>query len=85
MPARLPALACAGLGVLALLAAMASLWPGLALPAWPAGTLALTALALAALPGRVVPTALGTLCGAFALLLMSAEVGALWAMALTAP
>lgn len=85
MPARLPALACAGLGVLALLAAMASLWPGLAIPAWPAGTLALAALALATLRGRVLPNALGTLCGAFALLLMSAEVGALWAMALTAP
>ena len=85
MPARVPALACAGLGVLALLAAMASLWPGLQVPAWPAGTLSLAALALAAMPGRVLPKALGTLCGAFALLLVSAEIGALWVMALAAP
>jgi hypothetical protein len=85
MAARLPAAATAGLGVLALVAAMASLWPGLDVPAWPAGTLAIAALALAWLPGGVRPKALGTLSAALSLLLVAAEVGALWAVALAIP
>jgi hypothetical protein len=83
--ARLPAASCAGLGLLALVAAMASLWPGLAVPAWPAGTVAVPALALAWLPGSVLPKALGTLCSAFALFVVTAEIGALWAVAAALP
>ncbi len=81
----LPALLCAALGVLAVAAGLASLWPDLHVPAWPAGTLALPALGLAWLRGPVVPKALGTLCGAFALVLVSLEVGALWAVAAAIP
>jgi hypothetical protein len=85
LAARLPAVLCAGLGALALVAAMASLWPGLRLAAWPAGTVAVPALALAWLPGSVLCKAFGTLCSAFALVLVAVEVGALWGLAAAIP
>ena len=84
-PARLPSLLSAVLGASAIAAAMASFWPGLHFPAWPAGTLALAALAFACLRGPVLPKAVGTLSGALALLLVSLEVGALWAVAAAIP
>jgi hypothetical protein len=73
------------LGTLALAIALASLWPALDIPAWPAGTLALLALAVAWLPGRVLPKAFGTLTATFALVLVSAEITALWAVSAAIP
>lgn len=72
---------CAACGVLALAWTIGSAWPGLGLAAWPAASLGLVAFALALAPGRVIPKALGTICGFLGLLGASVEIAALWTLA----
>lgn len=76
---------CAALGISAILAALASLWPAAGVPAWPAGTLGLLALAASAFRGDVRPRALGTLCASTAMVFCTLEVGALWTLARVIP
>jgi len=66
------------LGVFALTAALASLWPDAQVPAWPAGSLGLAALAALAFEGDVRPRALGTLCACTAMVACSLELAGLW-------
>gem|GEM_PF-6575631 len=66
------------LGVLAVAAALASLWPGGGFPAWPAGSLGLAALSALAFEGDVRPRALGTLCACTATLACTLELTGLW-------
>ncbi len=76
---------CAALGSSAILADRASLWPSAAVPAWPAGTLGLLALAACGFQGDIRPRALGTLCASSAVALCTLEVGALWTLARVIP
>lgn len=66
------------LGVCAVLAALASLWPNGGVPAWPAGSLGAVAVAVLAFEGDVRPRALGTLCACTAMLACSLELAGLW-------
>lgn len=75
----------AGLGVLAVLAALASLWPNAGVPAWPAGSLGLAAVAALTFEGDVRPRALGTLCACTAMLACSLELTGLWAIGKVIP
>lgn len=70
----------ATLGVLAVVAALASLWPDGGIPAWPAGSLGLAAAAALAFKGDVRPRALGTLCACTAVLACGLELSGLWAI-----
>ena len=65
-------------GVLAVVAALASLWPDGGIPAWPAGSLGLTAAAALAFKGDVRPRALGTLCACTAMFVCGLELSGLW-------
>lgn len=71
----------ATLGVLAVTAALASLWPDGGIPAWPAGSLGLAAVAALAFKGDVRPRALGTLCACTAVLACGLELSGLRAIA----
>lgn len=70
----------ATLGVLAVVAAVASLWPDGGIAAWPAGSLGLAATAALAFKGDVRPRALGTLCACTAVLACGLELSGLWAV-----
>lgn len=70
----------ATLGVLAVVAAGASVWPNGGIPAWPAGSLGLAAAAALAFKGDVRPRALGTLCACAAVLVCGLELSGLWAI-----
>ncbi len=75
----------AGFGVAAVVAALASLWPAGEVPAWPAGTLGLLALAALSFEGDVRPRALGTLCASTATLVCGVELAGLWAVGQVIP
>ena len=75
----------AGLGLGAVAAAMASLWPGGGVPAWPAGSLGLAALAAVSFEGDVRPRALATLCASTATLACALELTGLWAVGKVIP
>lgn len=70
----------ATLGVLSVVAALASLWPDGGIPAWPAGSLGLAAAAALTFKGDVRPRALGTLCACTAMLACGLELSGLWAV-----
>jgi len=66
-------------GVVSLGWGVALLIPSLpALPAWPAASLGIIALALARVPGRALPRGLGAFTGVLGLLLGTLEILALW-------
>lgn len=71
---------CAGLGLLAVAAGLASLWPGGGVAAWPAGTLGILALAASSFRGDVRPRALGTICASTAVVMCTLELAGLWAL-----
>lgn len=71
----------AALSVVALAATVASLWPGLHAPAWPACAMGLGAIALALETGPILPRAAATLLGSVAALVGWAQLGALWGAA----
>ncbi len=75
----------AALGVLAVVAALASLWPGGGIPAWPAGSLGLAAAAALLFEGDVRPRAVGTLCACTAVLACGLELSGLWAIGVVLP
>ena len=71
---------CAALGLAALTAAVASLWPSAGVPAWPGATLGLLALAAGCFRGDIRLKAPGTLCASTAVVLMTVELTGLWAL-----
>jgi hypothetical protein len=68
-------------GAFALAWMVGSAWPGLGLPAWPAASMGLIALALGLGTGRVLPRAVGTIFGFLGLVGGCLEIVALWSLA----
>jgi hypothetical protein len=77
--------AAALVAVAAVAAAGASLWPGLGAPAWPAASLGLAALAMAAHDGPIAPRASATVLGMAATATGWAQLVLLWTAAALVP
>jgi len=68
-------------GVVGVAAAVASLWPDARVPAWPAASAGLLALACARARGRAVRRGLATFLGLAAALVGGLQIAALWLIA----
>ncbi|HWB75564.1 MAG TPA: hypothetical protein VG755_11435 [Nannocystaceae bacterium] len=77
--------AAALVAIAASAAAIASLWPALFFPGWPAASLGLAALAMAAQRGPIRPRAAATVMGCGAALTGGAQLALLWAAAVMVP
>ncbi|KIG11842.1 hypothetical protein DB30_02394 [Enhygromyxa salina] len=70
-----------GAGLFSIGWATAILWPGVAdLPAWPAASVGVFALAFAGAPGRPLPRGLGAFLGTVGLIVGAGKILALWGL-----
>lgn len=74
---------CLACGGISLGWVLVGLHPGLALPAWPAASCGILALALAFPPGRALPRGVGAFLGLWGLVAGLARIGLLWGLART--
>ncbi|HET6583196.1 MAG TPA: hypothetical protein VFG69_07110 [Nannocystaceae bacterium] len=70
--------AAAAVGLGAVVATIAALWPALGVPAWPGASLGCGAAALALGPGPIAPKAVATLLGTGAATLGVGQIAMLW-------